>query len=749
MPPTPAERLAALKAKGQVKKPGLLRQVAEFGEKPLWEAPARWGGEFADYLTEGDKGTSLMDSPYERALRKAKEAAAMGSRAIGSTVSSLTSPTSLALTAGTAGLATPELVGANVARGTTMALKGVGAAQAAHGAYKTGRGIYEGNTGEAISGGLETGMGILGARARLPELPKPPFSATPGVLPHSAGFGAIGQSISPTESAGSVVSGRLPPTVSAASNAMREVPPTTTYPPPSPNTLLKGQSSTRPTAYSRMLGAGNPAEAPWGVVPEAPRFTASQFGVADRGAGPLGVVEKGQVTGGPPIGPVSAGMKTRGPGQAAFEALVPERYKAPPSTVDPTGLSMNLRGEAPPTPTPGLPTVTKTGMGPAKGMVTLEQMVEKHGLEEAAARARMTVPELVETLSAKKVGKKAPAPPKSAPKAEPKSTIGSRLKQQLTEETGAVGPGLSEVRTRQAAAGQGNTGAIGTLKKGAEGVLALRNTLLLGGLAGVKSGLGNLGSHPIAAMENPKLAGSLLRSAMNVPEHLKNFKAGWQESANPGLYEGFGKYNIPGRIMGAADYATQKSLQAGGVSAEQAAEIGLTKPNIFSSSKHLNTLLGKALVPFKTVPGNALLEGVSRYQKHPLVWGGALGAGVGAGALTDDPKKLALASAVAGPYSLPFLAGASVKAGAHSLQGVSPIPEWSIVKTLTEPGAPFGMVKNKQGEWTFDPNETPASVWWKGLKGTSKSATGKRRELGPSESGSSAPKRRSLGPEGY
>jgi DNA-binding protein H-NS len=59
-------------------------------------------------------------------------------------------------------------------------------------------------------------------------------------------------------------------------------------------------------------------------------------------------------------------------------------------------------------------------MQPPKGTVSLEQMVQKYGIEEAAARAQMTPQELAETLVAKNVTPKAKAKKAPAKKTAPK-----------------------------------------------------------------------------------------------------------------------------------------------------------------------------------------------------------------------------------------------------------------------------------------------------------------------------------------
>jgi hypothetical protein len=137
----------------------------------------------------------------------------------------------------------------------------------------------------------------------------------------------------------------------------------------------------------------------------------------------------------------------------------------------------------------------------------------------------------------------------------------------------------------------------------------------------------------------------------------------------------------------------------------------LRRPPRFSSRIRMPS---QVFVPFKTIPSNVFAQGLTRIKKHPGIYLGAAGAGYGAGSMTEDPEKLAMASALMGPYAIPFLIGASHKAGARALHGVSPLPEWSLTKTFTEPWAPF--------------TESPGRRWFDSADAKKERQAEKRRE---------------------
>jgi hypothetical protein len=241
-------------------------------------------------------------------------------------------------------------------------------------------------------------------------------------------------------------------------------------------------------------------------------------------------------------------------------------------------------------------------------------------------------------------------------------------------------------------------------------MLQARMTAMLSGLAIPKSMLGNVGAHAFASMERKSM--KPLQELFNTGENWKNLKEGWRTGAvTPDANDlGFGKLNVPGRIMGAFDEMSTKSLQRAGMTEAEAKEILLTSPTTFGKSLGLQTPIGKLLVPFQKTPANTMKQGFERAWKHKGIGAGAIAAGAGMGTQTDDPKKIALASALMGPYAIPFLLGALPTAGEKAVQGFSPIPEWSVHKSITDPFAPF----QKPGfARLFEKKGGDASLWGK------------------------------------
>lgn len=267
------------------------------------------------------------------------------------------------------------------------------------------------------------------------------------------------------------------------------------------------------------------------------------------------------------------------------------------------------------------------------------------------------------------------------------------------DETGAVG-NVAGVRQPRPSGGQSplsgwRARAADTL----ENLNQLRMGSMLSGLAVPKSILGNIGAHFTAAAENRSMAP--IKALGDFGNIGRDIAEGWNISNSPQLGGQQKSWNIPGRILGAGDHAATKSLMRAGLSEAAAKEILLTNPNPVSGWEPLNTGLGKLAVPFKTTPFNQFGQGLSRYLKHPGIYAGAAGLGAGAGMLTDDPEKLALGAGFVGPYALPFTMGAMATAGARAGQGLSPIPEWSLQKSFTDPLAPF--TESPGFRW-FEPN---------------------------------------------
>ena len=214
-----------------------------------------------------------------------------------------------------------------------------------------------------------------------------------------------------------------------------------------------------------------------------------------------------------------------------------------------------------------------------------------------------------------------------------------------------------------------------------------RMTSMLSGLAVHKSLAGNIGSHLIATLEHRTL--EPLKVLTNVKAIASDLKTGWVHNTNPAMTAGIGKFNLPGRVMGAADYAATESLVRAGISRADAREIMLTNANAIAKWPPFKGRAGQFFIPFKTIPFNQLGQALTRWKKYPGVYTAAVVLGALSGAKVQDKEKLAILSAFAGPYAVPFLAGAAISGGARNLEGISPIPEWGLVKTLTKPQAAF------------------------------------------------------------
>lgn len=238
----------------------------------------------------------------------------------------------------------------------------------------------------------------------------------------------------------------------------------------------------------------------------------------------------------------------------------------------------------------------------------------------------------------------------------------------------------------------GKAGAKTALREAGEQLNAARMIPMLTGLAPAKSFLGNIGSFGTGAIEdatrgNFSRAGRTMRELFNVPENIRQFKTGWTAGQSPYQTTGIGALNYPGKFMGASDYAAQQGLQRAGRTAEEASESLLTSPlGVHGlTADIMNSPIGKYFMPFQRTPINTALQFGKKVMERPVLSAGAAGAGYLAGGETDDPRKIGLASALAGPYAGAFLAGAAAGSGKGSLFGsISPVPEWGLTKSLEE-----------------------------------------------------------------
>jgi hypothetical protein len=216
--------------------------------------------------------------------------------------------------------------------------------------------------------------------------------------------------------------------------------------------------------------------------------------------------------------------------------------------------------------------------------------------------------------------------------------------------------------------------------KTARGVQSARMTGMLSGAALPKSIAGNAGSFVTAAAERGSMAP--IKEALRLQTNMRAAVKGFQSGANPSHMSGMGKFNIPGRVMGALDEASTQALQRAGLTLDEAQRLLLTRPNPLGHgrfAKQLEGPIGKFFMPFQRTPFNFGIEGLESLDdlfRNPnaaplrkrALTAGAIGAGAAAGTQTDNPLALAILAAFAGPRGLPLALGAGVTAGPGALR---------------------------------------------------------------------------------
>lgn len=272
-------------------------------------------------------------------------------------------------------------------------------------------------------------------------------------------------------------------------------------------------------------------------------------------------------------------------------------------------------------------------------------------------------------------------------------------------ESGGISPWL--VGAGAAAAGAGVYAATrnpGAARTAFNGLNDVRRMSMLSGLAPLKSLLGNIGGSAYASIERGSMAPlTEMLSPTTAKEAWNTFKSAagpTQTSAGPAT--GLTRWNIPGRIMGSLDQASQSALMRAGFSQADAAKEMLQAPvrgGLVDSMT--NNPVAEYLFPFKRTPMNQMTEGLESVAPRNLRTTGqkvALGTAIGTGAATgyeaDDPKTIAMGTAFSGRRGLPFAAGAAVgryarsgskRAAADALQGMTPISDYSLQEGILEP----------------------------------------------------------------
>lgn len=239
------------------------------------------------------------------------------------------------------------------------------------------------------------------------------------------------------------------------------------------------------------------------------------------------------------------------------------------------------------------------------------------------------------------------------------------------------------------------------LGKLAKVVGVARMTSMLSGLAPAKSLLGNLGATLIESAERRTLEPVReFASAQTVKDYLNAFRTG-----EIGTIQGSDKWNIPGRIMGAGDYATQKALQRAGLNADESAAATLQTPlgkNFGKMGKALDGPVAQITVPFRRTPFNQFYEGfkaMTPSHEHKGVTAATAAIGAATGAATSDeqyPIAPGLVAATAGRYGVPAIFGAYLgrelakgKGGGGLVSSILPVTEYGIEESLSNPLKPI------------------------------------------------------------
>lgn len=243
------------------------------------------------------------------------------------------------------------------------------------------------------------------------------------------------------------------------------------------------------------------------------------------------------------------------------------------------------------------------------------------------------------------------------------------------------------------------------LGKAADFALAARYVPMLSGFALPKSVAGNVGAIGMSSLERRSLEPIkqflTKQTARDFVRELKNPTA----RGSGAVQQQAGRYNPFGRVMGAADEATQGALQRAGMTPAQSAEQTLQTPLPSQWAKPLGTRLGQTMVPFQRTPFNQFIQTFKASSEHPGIAGAAAATGAAVGAGTEDWRTPGLAAPFTGRYSGPFALGAVAgraysggKDAARTAFGLSPTSDESMAGPIMDPlrsykGSLWGMLK--------------------------------------------------------
>jgi hypothetical protein len=249
----------------------------------------------------------------------------------------------------------------------------------------------------------------------------------------------------------------------------------------------------------------------------------------------------------------------------------------------------------------------------------------------------------------------------------------------------------------------------GMLGKAFNGANAVRQQLMLSGLALPKSIAGGLGAVGIEAAERGSTAPlKALFSRQTLTDVKDAYRAGGMVGPTPG-------FNLPGpnpgKVMGAVDVAMQKVMQRGGATAAEAEANMLQTPLQGDLAKIFESAESKYIHPFRRTPFNQFIKGwetvadsgpvaqLKGTAKHARVFNTVAGAGAVHGAATSDdqyPTSVAVATALAAKYGLPYALAAMIArnlAGAKTSGGIAgsvlPVSEYGLETAVNDPLKPF------------------------------------------------------------
>lgn len=244
----------------------------------------------------------------------------------------------------------------------------------------------------------------------------------------------------------------------------------------------------------------------------------------------------------------------------------------------------------------------------------------------------------------------------------------------------------------------------GALKAAAGKLNAVRQQLMLSGLALPKSVLGNTGAVVAKSLEERSV--NPLKQFFSM-ETLRDAKAAY--TAGNAVGPVAGGVNLPGpnpgKLMGAMDTATQKALVRAGSTAEEAEASLFQTPlgkNFGKMGETLDSDAARYILPFRRTPFNQFSEGMKTLKPdfaHKGVRNAYAAAGAVHGAATSDeqfPASVPLATAASARYGVPYAIGAVAgralnggKGSAGMVGSMLPVSEYGVEQSITDPFAAF------------------------------------------------------------